>query len=80
MLLNQFLDSTFADLEADLHVLQDYVAIPNVPTESTLNRKNRSDRFHPGLQRVHRFILNDLPDREATLATDATGYNGGKQA
>lgn len=80
MLLKQFLGATFAELEAYLHVLQDYFDIPNVPSESTLSRKNRSDRFHHLLQRFHRFILDDLPDREAVLATDATGYNGGKQA
>jgi len=43
ILLKQSLDATFAELEAYLTILQDYVDIPSVPSESTLSRKNRSD-------------------------------------
>lgn len=80
MLLKQFLEATYAELESYLTILQDYFDIPHVPSESTLSRKNRSDRFQHLLTRFHRFILDDLPKRDPVIATDATGYNGGKRA
>lgn len=78
MLLRQLLDLSFAALEGWLRVLQGFFAIPDkdLGSESTYSRKNRSPRFTRLLERFHAFLHDLLPERDAIIATDATGFSG----
>lgn len=78
MLVRQFLDATFRELKAWLELLADFFDIEHVPGASTLSEKNRSQRFTRLLKRLHAFLLDQLPAREAVLSTDATGYGNEK--
>lgn len=74
LLLKQFLDTTFARLESYLRMLSSFFRIDAPPDSKTLSRKNRSRRVQRLLERLHNFIMKQLPARKATIATDATGY------
>lgn len=74
LLLKQFLKVTFAELESYLRVFASFFRIDDPPDSKTLSRKNRSRRFRHILRRLHTFIMDALPAREAIIATDATGY------
>lgn len=75
MMVRQAFDATFRELEALLTLLADFFRIKKVPDANTLSEKNRSARFAQLLQRFHQFIVENLPAREAVVATDATGYS-----
>jgi len=78
MLLRQLLNLSYAQLEGWLRVLQDFFNIPDADlgSESTYSRKNRSQRFTRLLDRFYEFVHSLWPDREAIIATDATGFSG----
>lgn len=80
MLVKQFTQSTYRELESLLRLLQDFFAIPHVPDATTMSRKNGTSRFQHLLKRFHAFVLEQLPSREVVVATDATGYSGQKSS
>ncbi|MDX1611808.1 MAG: transposase [Candidatus Thermoplasmatota archaeon] len=79
MLVRQFLDATFRELKGWLLLLKDFFNLPHVPGASTISEKNRTTRFTRLLDRFHAFILDQLPPRQAIIATDATGYSNKKR-
>jgi hypothetical protein len=80
LLLRQFLDSTFRQVESFMRILRHFFGFNHVPDATTLSLKNRSHRFVHLLRRFHEFALEQLPKRKAIIATDATGFGTGKPA
>lgn len=78
MIVKQLLGVSFRPLEGWLRVFQNFFAMRTVPDANTISRWNRSRRFAQILRRFHTFILDQLPERNAVIATDATGYGNSK--
>lgn len=78
MLVRQFMNATFDQLESYLRVLQAFFDIQHVPDSKTLSEKNRTRRFRRLLERFHVFVLSLLPKRNSVVCTDATGYSNEK--
>ena len=78
-LLKEFFQATFRQTEALMTLFQSYFHFKAVPDHTTLSRKNRTKRWIELWKRLHKFILNLLPQRQAIVATDATGYSGRKK-
>lgn len=79
-LIRQLLKLTFRDTQAIVGIFRDYFGIENVPHHNTMSEKNRSKRWLKLWKRFHKFVLKFLPEREADVATDATGYSGRKKS
>ena len=77
-LIKQFFHATFRQTEALLRLFRDFFRIENVPDHTSISRKNRTKRWSIIWKRFHKYILNHLPKRSSTIATDATGFSGRK--
>lgn len=80
MLVRQAFRATFRQVEGLLRLLADFFGIQRVPDANTMSEKNRSERFSTLLSRFNQFILENLPNRESVIATDATGYSSKKRS
>lgn len=80
MFVRQAFRATFRQVEGLLRLLADFFGIQRIPDANTMSEKNRSSRFSALLARFRQFILEDLPDRESVIATDATGYSAKKHS
>lgn len=77
-LVKQFFQATFRQTEGLLRLLKDFFQIQKVPDHTVFSRKNRSKRWLVIWKRFHKYVLNRLPSRSTTVATDATGFSGRK--
>ena len=73
-LVRTFFDSTFSQTEMLLKLFQPLFDMRKIPDSTTLSRKNRSKRWIHLWKRFHKFVMDKLPKRKATIATDATGW------
>ncbi|MFA5862400.1 MAG: transposase [Candidatus Thermoplasmatota archaeon] len=80
VIVKQLLRVSFRPLEGWLRVFADFFEMHNVPDANTISRWNRSRRFAQVLRRFHAWILEQLPERNVIVATDATGYGSTKNA
>lgn len=80
MLVRQAFRATFRQVEGLLRLLADFFGLARVPDANTMSEKNRGERFATLLSRFNQFILENLPDRESVIATDATGYSAKKHS
>ena len=65
-------------MEGLLRLLKDFFQIQRIPHHTVFSRKNRSMRWLVIWKRFHKYVLNLLPTRSTTIATDATGFSGRK--
>jgi len=79
-LVQQLLGLTFRETEGLLGMLRTYYRLDGVPDHSTLSRKLSSKRWTTVLERFFQHLVNELPERSAVVATDATGYSGRKRS
>ena len=79
-MLQQLLGLTFRETEGVLALVKGYYTIEHVPDHSTMSRKLSSMRWSTLLDRFFEHLITPLPEREAVVITDATGYSGRKRA
>jgi hypothetical protein len=80
IIMKQALRASFRPLEGWLRVFSDFFEMKTVPDANTISRWNRSRRFAQVLRRFHSWILEQLPERNVIIATDATGYGNSKNS
>ena len=78
-LVQQLLGLTFRETEGVLAMVRSHYRLERVPDHSTLSRMLSSKRWTTVLERFFRHIVAALPQRNAVVATDATGYSGRKR-
>jgi transposase len=66
-------------VESLLRLFRAFFHVKHVPDHTTIGRKNRSKRWSQVLRRFHKYLIEQLPERDCDIATDATGYSGRKQ-
>jgi transposase len=77
-LLRQYFDLPFRQTEGMLLVTSNYFEIEHVPDFTVFSRSNNSRKWVRIWKRFFKFVLERFPDRNAIIATDATGYSGRK--
>lgn len=77
-LLRQYFDLPFRQTQGMLLITSAFFEITHVPDYSVLSRCNCSRKWLRLWKRFFKFILEEFPERDVIVATDATGYSGRK--
>ncbi len=78
LILRQYFGASYRRIESTLRIVKDFMGFSQTYDATTLSRKNRSRRFRHLFNRFHAWLLRDHRVQKAVVATDATGYGGGR--